>query len=210
MRLASSSVIGAALGRPPKSTTVPRLRTAATACWWVAATGLAQMALSAPRPPVNSRTTATTSSLVGSMSSSGANGSAMRRRCALGSLRMTRAPRRWAMAVCRQPMGPAPMTSTVSPRRVPMSSWQACTELSGSASAPSRKPSEAGMAWMVPPARAWAGSTQYSASPPVKAGRDADHGHVVTDVVEAQAAVPAAQAVDVRRHSQVVADAVAA
>ncbi len=67
-------------------------------------------------------------------------------------------------------MGPAPITSTVSPRRVPMSSWQACTELRGSASAPSRKPSEAGILWMVPPARAWAGRTQYSASPPWKPG----------------------------------------
>ena len=51
---------------------------------WVAATGFAQMATSAPRPPVASRTTATGSSLAGSMTRSGSNGAAIARRARAG------------------------------------------------------------------------------------------------------------------------------
>ena len=44
--------------------------------------------------------------------------------------------------------------------------------------------------------------------PPVEAGGDTDEGHVVAEVVEPHAAVPALEAVDIRRHREVVADGV--
>ncbi len=113
------------------------------------------------------------------------------------------------MAVCRQPMGPAPITSTVSPSVVPMSWWQAWTELEWLTKGTLR---EAQRGWHLVDGAAGqsvCGEDAVLGQPAVEAGGDADHGHVVAEVVEPDAAVPALEAVHVRSDRQVVADLVA-
>ena len=107
---------------------------------------------------------------MGSIAASGLNLSANDRRVALGSETITDAPLALATTMCRQPMGPVPITTTVSPNRVPAQSWQAITEQLGSARLPSANDMPSGMRCTIPLTRTSSDRTSFSASPPGNSG----------------------------------------
>jgi len=166
--LASQAMVGLSLGRPPKKLTVPRRAAMRRASSWAWPEAAATMTTSAPRPPVRARTASTVSVASAAMASSGATRpAASSRRRRLSSSRNTlAAPRALASRTCRQPIGPAPTTTTVWPSPTRACSWPLMTQLSGSATDASANDSPAGTRLTPSTARTLAGTRMSSAKPP--------------------------------------------
>jgi hypothetical protein len=76
------------------------------------------------------------------------------------------APLRRASRVCRQPMGPAPKTTTVSPSPTWTSSWALMAQANGSAAEASSKPMLSGIRLSPSTLSTCRGTIMYSAKPP--------------------------------------------
>src|SRR5829696_2644346 len=121
-----------------------------------------------PRPPVSSRTATTASMVSAAMAASGATRpAASSRRRRFSSTRSTRAaPLARARRTCRQPIGPAPTTTTVWPSPTRACSWPLITQLSGSATDASANDSPSGRRLTPSTASTLAGTRISSANPP--------------------------------------------
>ncbi len=161
-------MVGRSLGRPPKKLTLPRRAAIRRPSSWAWPEAAATMITSAPRPPVSSRTAATVSVPPASMASSGrTRPAAISRRRWRCSTRKTRAaPRTRASRTCRQPIGPAPTTTTVSPSPTRACSWPLSTQDRGSTTDASANDSPSGMRLTPSTASTLAGTRISSAKPP--------------------------------------------
>ena len=136
------------LGGPPKKLTTPPLRTMATAHSHVAGVATASMTMSAPRPS-GVRARAGGDYVVDGCRSGRHTDAPKSLAAAIWSSRLTTAmtltPASWATCMNMRPMGPAPMTTMVSPGWAPLSSRPRTTQARGSVRAACSKGTPSGM-----------------------------------------------------------------
>ena len=169
MTRVSSSITDSPRGRLANRFTAPPLRTISKACACDSAVGAVAITTSAPSPPVAARTCSTASPADASNTSTFASRRAKVRRSGERCVRSTRnAPKALATSAFRQPSGPAPITTTVSPGFTPACCCALMTQLSGSESAAARSSTSRGTRMALPPRIASAGTSMNSANAPSK------------------------------------------
>ena len=198
MRFALSVVIGVVFGRPPNRTTLPALPHRLDGLLPASSPRASRRwPRRRPSPPVR-RSISSTVSCAGRVDE-GVGSEALGFLSRVSPTMITRdAPRARATSRCRQPIGPSPMTSTVSPRPMPAFSWAARTEEAGSDRHASVEREALGNVVHHAVGEHLGRQVQVfgEAAGPV----GADHPVVDAEVHQAAAAVPAAAAAHVGRH----------
>jgi hypothetical protein len=161
-------MVGRSFGNPPKKLIRPLRAVICSASCWAAPEAAAVITTSAPRPSVSLRTSSTASVSDAQIAASGSTTAAdMSNRDRFSSTRNTRlAPFARASRTCRQPIGPAPTTTTSSPGPTPASSCPFTTHANGSATDASAKLTPSGIRFSPSTARTALGTTRNSANPP--------------------------------------------
>src|ERR1051326_9178021 len=132
MRLVSKSTL-VPLAQPPKKLMTPPLRTISSACCQASARPTASMTASAPRPAVRSRTAPMGSATEDTSMTSSAPKRFAVLSCASRFTKLnTRAPLDLTACMNIRPMGTAPMITTESQGRMPVSFTPSRTQASGS------------------------------------------------------------------------------